>query len=306
MIPKTALRMFLEAARLAEIARDADKMRKCSYKLIRLERYERAWELRIRAAALEDASPIAEWEGDDLAGRTLLVRGCMPKDRIGEDLRLARFVAFVSQRARRCIVLTETRLVPLLRRSLSGIDVRPRGDDDAAAISEADVAAYFETIAFHYAKNAEEMSRSFVPLRADPTRVNAIRQRYGAKSHGPLIGISWASSNKNKVLPELNDWAPLLGWPSATFVSLQYGDIRQDLNRLQEMAGGNIIHDAEIDQLIDLDGFAAQIAALDAVVSVSNTTIDMAGMLETPTLHIRGDKASRFGPSRSVALVPRT
>ena len=286
----------LEAARLAEIERDATKMHGCSYNLIRFELYERAWELRIRAAALKGASPIAEWEGDDLAGRTILVRVCMPKKRIGEELRMARFIAFVSQCARRCIVLTEKRLVPLLRRSFSGIDVRPRGIDDAAAISDADVAAYFETIAFHYAKNSEEMRRSFVPLRADPTRVNAIRQRYKQKSHGPLIGISWASSNKNKALPELNDWAPLLGWPSATFVSLQYGDIRQDLNLLHELAGGRVIDDPEIDQLVDLDGFAAQVSALDAVVSVSNTTIDMAGMLGMPTLHIRGDKGSQIWP----------
>ena len=193
---KDRITQALEAARLAEIERDADKMRRCSYKLIRFELYERAWELRIRAAALKGASPIAEWEGDDLAGRTILVRGCMPTNRIGEELRLARFIAFVSQCAGRCIVLTEQRLVPLLRRSFSGIDIRPRGIDDAAAISDADVAAYFETIAFHRAKNAEEMRRSFVPLRADPTRVDAIRQRYKRKSHGPLIGISWASSNK--------------------------------------------------------------------------------------------------------------
>ena len=68
------------------------------------------------------------------------------------------------------------------------------------------------------------------------------------------------------------------------------------LRLLQELADGRVIHDAEIDQLVDLDGFAAQIAALDAVVSISNTTIDMAGMLGVPTVHIRDDKASAIWP----------
>ena len=104
------------------------------------------------------------------------------------------------------------------------------------------------------------------------------------------------AATKYKVLPDLNSWAPLLAWPSATFVSLQYGDIRQDLNLLHELAGDRVIDDPEIDQLVDLDGFAAQVSALDAVVSVSNTTIDMAGMLGTRTLHIRGDKASAIWP----------
>jgi hypothetical protein len=294
--PEDRVRQVLETARLAEFEGDADTMHNCSYKLIRFELYEQAWGLRIRAARLKEPSAIAEWEGEDLSGRTILIRGYMPKNRIGEELRLARFIAPVSKRARRCIVLTEARLVPLLGRSFPGIDVRPRGVDDAAAIAEADVAAYFETVALRYAKNAEEMRRSFAPLTPDPVRANSIRQRYKLESKGPLIGISWASSNRGKVLPDLKSWAPLLAWPSATFVSLQYGDIRQDLSLLENLAGKKVIHDADINQLVDLDGFAAQIAALDAVVSISNTTIDMAGMLGRPTLHIRDDKASAIWP----------
>jgi hypothetical protein len=48
---------------------------------------------------------------------------------------------------------------------------------------------------------------------------------------------------------------PLLGWKSATFVSLQYGDIQKDLETLRELTGGRVIHDTEINQLVDLDGF---------------------------------------------------
>ena len=292
----------LEIATAAEAEGDAEKMHRSSYKLLRLDLYERAWELRTRAAELDQPSPLPEWDGSDLAGRTVLVRAYTPRDRIGEELRLARFIAPVARQARRCVVLAEPRLVPLLQRSFDGIEVRPRGIDDAAAFAEADVGAYYETIAFHSVKTAEDMKRSFVPLRADPTRVAAIRQRYQAQARGPLLGISWASSNTDKVLPDLKNWMPLLGWKSATFVSLQYGDIQNDLETLRELTGGRVIHDTEINQLVDLDGFAAQIAALDGVVSISNTTIDMAGMLGVPTVHIRDDNLSsaiwpRSGPS---------
>ena len=286
----------LEAAAKAEAEGDADAMRSVSYKLIRFELYERAWQLRARATALKQPSPIPEWDGSDVSGRSILIRSYAPKNRIGEELRLARFIAPVAQRARRCIVLAEPRLVPLLRRSFAGVDVRPRDIDDAAALAEVDVTAYYETIALHYAKNAEEMRCSFVPLRADPTLVASVRERYKMRSHAPIVGISWGSSNDNKVLPDLRSWAPLLGWTSANFVSLQYGDIGHDLDVLQELADGRMIYDTKINQLVDLDGFAAQIAALDAVVSISNTTIDMAGMLDAPTLHIRDDKASAIWP----------
>ncbi len=290
----------LQTAAAAEAAGDAAAMHRASNTLIRLELYARAWELRIRAAALTEESPLPEWDGGDLAGRSILIRAYTPRDRVGEELRMARFIAPVAERARRTIVLTEPRLVPLLARSFQGVAVRPRGLDDAVGFAEADVVAYYETIALRFARNAAEMRRAFVPLRADVSRAAALRARYGQYLAGPLIGISWGSRNDNKVLPPLEAWAPLLDWPSATSVSLQYGDVESDLAALRGL-GGRVIHDTAINQLVDLDGFATQIAALDAVVSISNTTIDMAGMLRVPTLHLRDDKASaiwpRTGPS---------
>ena len=290
----------LEIATTVEAGGNAEKMHRTSYKLLRLDLYERAWELRTRAAELDQPTPIPEWDGSDLAGLSVLVRAYTPRDRVGEELRLARFIAPVAKQARRCIVLAEPRLVPLLQRSFDGIEVRPRGIDEAAAFAEADVAAYYETIALYTVKTAEDMKRSFVSLRGAPERVGALRQRYGARA--PLIGLSWTSKNTDKVLPDLKDWEPLLAWAPATFVTLQYGDIKRDVERMQEFTGGRVIHDPEIDQWTDLDGYAAQIAALDAVVSISNTTIDMAGMLGVPTVHIRDDNLSsaiwpRSGPS---------
>ena len=182
-------------------------MHRTSYKLLRLDLYERAWELRTRAAELDQPSPLPEWDGSDLAGLSVLVRAYMPRDRVGEELRLARFIAPAARQARRCVVLAEPRLVPLLQRSFDGIEVRPRGIDEAAAFAEADVAAYYETIALHTVKTAEDMKRSFVSLRGDPERVGALRQRYQANARGPLLGLSWTSKNTDKVLPDLKDWS---------------------------------------------------------------------------------------------------
>jgi hypothetical protein len=298
------IKSVLDAADIAESERNADKLRIFSGSLLRLEHYGQAWELCVRAFALEQQGLVPEWEGSDLADRSILVR-YSPRERIGEELRLSRFIAPVAQRARRCIVLAEPRLVPLLRRSFAGVDVRPRGIDDDAALAEVDVAAYYETIAFHLAKTAEEVRRSFVTLRPDPLRVASIRQRYRRLSDSPLIGISWWSSNKGKDLPTLEDWAPLLRWKEAGIVSLQYGDIEHDVEVLQNLADGRVIHDVEIDQLTDLDGFAAQVAALDAIVSISNTTIDMAGMLGVPTIHICDDRfRSSWPPSGPSSWYP--
>jgi len=292
---KDLVKYAYETAAAAEASGDPEKMYGCTY-LIRLELYERAWTLRLRAAALTEQSSLPEWDGSDLADRTILIRAYNPRNRAGEELRMARFIAPLAKQGRRCLVLAEPRLVPILARSFPGIDVRPRGVDDSAAYAEADIAAYYETIALRFVKTGKDVSRAFVPLQADPARVAALRQRYKLDASGPLVGISWGSSNERKVLPPLESWAPLLDWPRATFVTLQYGNVERDLALLRGF-GGRVIQDTEIDQIVDLDAFAAQIAALDAVVSISNTTIDMAGMLHVPTLHIRGDKPSAIWPS---------
>ena len=44
------------------------EMHNCTHKLLRVELYERAWRLRIRAAEMEQQSPIPEWDGGDLSG----------------------------------------------------------------------------------------------------------------------------------------------------------------------------------------------------------------------------------------------
>ena len=42
-------------------------------------------------------------------------------------------------------------------------------------------------------------------------------------------------------------------------------------------------HDPDVDQLRDMDGFAAQVASLDLVISVSNAIAHTAGALGVPT-----------------------
>jgi hypothetical protein len=294
--PKGSIEDLLAKGAIAEAGANASKMHSLSYKLLRLERYQEAWELRVRAASLSEMSSLPEWEGGDLSTRGIVVRVWAPKHRVGDELRLSRFIAPVAKRAKRCVVLAERRLVPLLRRSFPETDVYARETYRAESIADADVAAYYETIALHLIKNTGDLERSFVRLCADPLLVGSLRRRYRSKASGPLIGISWASKTANKVLPDLSSWAPLLNWPAATFVSLQYGATKYDLELMRQLAGGRMIHDSEIDSLIDLDAFAAQISALDAVVSISNTTIDMAGMLGVPTLHIRDDRAHGIWP----------
>ena len=104
----------------------------------------------------------------------------------------------------------------------------------------------------------------------------------------PLIGISWRGGGKASRIPlksiGLKELKPLLGRDDCKFVSLQYGDDGPHLERFKKSDGIDVLHDDGINALKDMDGWLSQVAAMDAVISIANTTIHGAGGLGVPTL----------------------
>jgi ADP-heptose:LPS heptosyltransferase len=74
---------------------------------------------------------------------------------------------------------------------------------------------------------------------------------------------------------------PLLTLSGIRWVSLQYGD-HEALEEEAAAAGAPILIDRAVDQLSDLDIFAAQIAAMDLVITIDNSTAHLAGALGVP------------------------
>jgi ADP-heptose:LPS heptosyltransferase len=80
---------------------------------------------------------------------------------------------------------------------------------------------------------------------------------------------------------ELATLAPLFTQSGVQWISLQYGD--HDAIE-KEVAGTPIVVDRTVDQFTNIDRFAAQIAAMDLVITIDNSTAHLAGALGTPTL----------------------
>jgi hypothetical protein len=111
------------------------------------------------------------------------------------------------------------------------------------------------------------------------------RARDGTRAGaGPVVGIAWASGNLQR--PERNAplalWEPILSLPGLTFVSLQYGGSARDIAAVRDRLGVEIHTDPAVDQFASLEAFAAQVDAMDLVVSITNTTVHMAGALGRP------------------------
>jgi hypothetical protein len=241
---------------------------------------------------LEPVSPLPEWDGSDLTGRTLVV--VSRNKHVGNVLRFSRLLALAVPRAKRCIVLAESRLVPLFRRSFPTMEVWEAGLRDAEAHAQADVMASYETLIEFVGLKDDGTIATLPPLKPDKDQVAAFRHKY--QSGDPLIGICWHSTNEKKDLPALEDWAGLLRRVKATFVSVQYGDARADIQTLRASSGARVVHDETVDSLTNLDLFAAQVGALDAVVTISNTGAHIAGALDVPVFVLLDDKDHLMWP----------
>lgn len=277
---------------LARELGDADRVQNAGSLLEKLGAYRQSWAFLSDAGRMKRPGALPEWDGSMQSGKTLLVTQRI-RD-LGAPIRLGRLIAHAAKCVGRCIVLAEPRLVPLFRRSFPDADIRSETAADAAeAGREAQIGASYETLGLHLAPDADDILRSFVPLKADRGRTSAFRARY---ARAPRVGISWASLNTKKELPGLDAWIGLLKSFDANYVSLQYGDTASDLAALRTGSGRDIIEDAGVDQLRDMDGFAAQLAALDAVLTISNTAAHTAGALGVPAFVVLGDKLTSMWP----------
>jgi hypothetical protein len=304
----SVLREASEIASLAERKQDAGLMTDMSKALLRLGVYDRSVELALGARQLRHPRSDKEWTGQDISDRTLLIEFIEDvKQGLGGILRFTPFLAPALAQAKRSIIVTEHRLVPLLKRTFPEADIRERSEGIEKARDDADVFARFEHLAYLFANDARTMQAGFVPLKADAELTRRFREDY-AQAAAPLIGLSWGSKSYNKDVPDLLEWSRFIAASPAKFVSLQYGKVSSDLPLLTGKHPERVIHDTSVDQMQDMDRFAAQICALDAVLSISNTAAHFAGTLGVPAIVLIDDEFHTPWPVRGsrVPWYPRS
>ncbi len=208
---------------------------------------------------------------------------------IGEQLLFASLLPDLIATSAALALECDYRLAPLLQRSFPEVAVCPHTEPPHPALAEfpdgrfclSDAAAWFR-------KDFGDFPQRDGYLTADPGLTAALRAKYqsGHRTPRPLVGISWRRADGSplsdaKSLP-LSRWGPVLHVAGCTFVNLQYGDTKAEIEEASETAGVRIVSDPSIDPLINLDGFAAQVAAMDLVISTSSASAHMAGALGKP------------------------
>jgi ADP-heptose:LPS heptosyltransferase len=98
------------------------------------------------------------------------------------------------------------------------------------------------------------------------------------------VGLAWYTNNRkwgSQRTIDLSLLAPLFKRTDTRWISLQYGDHGGLESHVAE-ASVPILIDRTVDQLADIDLFAAQVAAMDLVITIDNSTAHLAGSLGVP------------------------
>ena len=239
----------------------------------------------------------ADWKGEPLGDSTLVVNFIETvKQGAAAGLRLTGHVAAVASGACRTVLVVERRLVPIYQRTFPDAEVV----EGPAVIKPLDgerlVTANTRVLRTVLGCDEPTIRRLHKPLLADPESTRRFRALYRKGEEIPLIGISWWSSHHGKDLPPLEAWVRLMRGIRARFVNVQYGDVAADLGALRQMSGRDLIDDPTVNQLEDMDSFAAQLASLDAIVTISCTGAHLAAALDVPVILVRDDWFRREWP----------
>jgi len=220
------------------------------------------------------------WEGENLAGKAILVR-C--EQGLGDSIQFIRYAIPLSSMAARVCVQTDPALASLFR-SIPGIEVVTETPADS---SDIDYHVALLCLPRLFATDMESIPTEVPYLSPDPSKIAGWAPRL-AQDGRMKIGLVWAGNSciedpdaramdlRRSVT--LQHFSPLADIAGVQFYSLQKGDSSEQA--LRPPTGMNIID--MTGDLHDFEDTAALITHLDLIISVDTSVAHLAGALGKP------------------------
>jgi len=245
---------------------------------------EYEWRWKRQVAPRDFVEPA--WDGERREGQTILLYA---EQGLGDEIQFASCLPDALARCDAAIVECDPRLVSLFARSFprARVTARPieRDPRNRKVRPHCDAQIALGSLPGLWRRSTEEFPATAGYLVPDAERVARWQDRLAQLGDGLKVGITWRGGAEPSVQrrrsTELSQWSRILSVPRATFLALQYGPVADELSTLRQ-ATGLVVHDwPEADRWNDIDDLAAQIAALDLVITVDNSTAHLAGALGT-------------------------
>jgi tetratricopeptide (TPR) repeat protein len=221
---------------------------------------------------------------------------------VGDEIMFSSILPDIIRDANSITYQVDPRLIRICSRSFPGVKFVSRKQPEEILSQTFDTIIRAGSLGYVYRQDAASFPRTSY-LKANPSTVDHWRSVLTGNGALFKIGLSWrggvATSARDQRSMTLDQLGPLLTRENCTFVSLQYGDVRDELEKYNAGAGRKIMHFPK-DSIDDFDDLAGLIEALDIVISVQNATVHLCGALGKTCLAMLPWKAEwRYGKSGS-------
>jgi tetratricopeptide (TPR) repeat protein/ADP-heptose:LPS heptosyltransferase len=272
------LASFDEAIRIRADFADAHLNRALA--LLHLGDLERGWEEYEWRKKAKNAGPRVytqpEWQGEPLAGKTILVHA---EQGMGDTIQFVRYLPLLKDQGARVIFECQAALIPLLK-SMQGIDEFMSAGTDPPPF---DWQMPIFSLPLRMTTSLQTIPQTTPYLFPEPTRVEYWKQEL-AGDESFKIGIAWQGNPQladDKLRSvALKEFAALADMPGVQLYSLQKGPGSE---QLAEQSWSCIDLASRLDPPGEafLDT-AAVMAQLDLVITVDTATAHLAGALNVP------------------------
>lgn len=251
------------------------------------EYWDRRWNC-IEAGFQEGRLRHREWNGSDPSSRTFII---YTEQGLGDDILFMSMARDLIRVAAHVVIVCPARLLSLYRRSFN-VNVLPECDDSFKELNgrgfdyrvcSASLGRVFRLTAVDFPNTAY--------LSPDPDWTTALQAHYRSLARDkPVIGLAIASIARDKFgvakTPPAEVFMDIIRSNLGLFVNLQYGSRQLELSKRAAHLGVRVYLDPNVDSTDDIDMLAAQISAVDLIVTVSTTVAHLAGALGRPALVI--------------------
>ena len=264
--------------------------------LLALGRFKEGWHIYEQRRQTDDfgrAPPVIEariqtvGSREELAGKIVAV---LAEQGVGDEIMFASMLPDLLRDAKAVTYEIDPRLVRLFSPNFPSVNFVARKSQEQLLRGEVaqeflngqfDVTIYAGTLGRVYRPELKAFPRSPY-LKPQAESVNRWRASLADGSGLLRVGITWRGGSKKTGHSDrsmtLDQMKPLLDRADCQFVSLQYGDVADEIDSFNRTSGGRIKYFPK-EQINDFEELGALIEALDLVISVQNTTVHLCGAM---------------------------
>ena len=206
---------------------------------------------------------------------------------IGDEIMYCSMInELIEEKSAKIILNCDKRLKSLFKRSLNKNIIYK--DDASISESEFDCHISMASLANFLRFDTGKFNKTFNGyLNHNKDKTNQIRSTLSNESAVKIIGISWKTTSIKELAEfrniALKDLIKSINGPNVKFVNIQYGNTTEEILKLKKEINIDIVTFNDIDNFNDIDSLASVMAACDDIVTIDNSTAQLAGSLGLKT-----------------------